>query len=174
MQRTQVQESATEKQISFIRSLGAERVSPTGQWKWGSDPDYFANLSKSEASYVISKMLSLPRKPKDTLQVDVPEAKPVEGVHSVHTSKGVAVVKVQKALYGSGRLYSKVWSPSQHKFVRVSGWLAKTSKGTLITKEEAARFGALYGCCARCSRPLTDEESIANGFGPVCAQQMGW
>lgn len=168
------QEFATEKQVSFIKSLGNERISPTGSWKWGSDPDYFHNLTKAQASSVITKMLALPRKPKETLPIEVPKAKPVEGIHVVHTSKGTAYVKVQKALYGSGRLYSKVWSPSAHQFVRVSGWLAKVNEGTLMSKEEAKKFGDLYGVCCRCSRPLTDEESIAAGVGPVCITKMGF
>ena len=167
--------AASEKQIAFIKSLGAERVSPTGEWKWGSDPDYFNNLTKEKASYVISKMKALPRKQQEMLPVEVTAStKPVEGIHTVKTSKGVAFVKVLTAHYGSGRLYTKVWSPSAQKFVRASGWLKKTSEGTLMTKEEAAKFGALYNHCANCGKILSDEESVARGYGPVCASNMGW
>jgi hypothetical protein len=39
-----------------------------------------------------------------------------------------------------------------------------------MTKEEAAEYGDLYGVCINCQRTLTDEVSIAQGYGPVCAQ----
>lgn len=165
---------ASEKQVSFLKALGTERVSPTGTWQWADNPEYFLNLTKEGASYAISKMKALPRKQAETLPVEVPKTKPVEGIHVVNTSKGVAIVKVQVAMYGSGRLYTKVWSPSAMKFIRVSGWLSKVSEATLMTKEQATKYGTLYGVCLRCSRPLTDEESIAQGFGPVCAGKMGW
>ena len=39
-----------------------------------------------------------------------------------------------------------------------------------MTKEKAAEYGALYNTCINCQRTLTDEVSIAQGFGPICAQ----
>lgn len=166
---------ATEKQVSYIKALGAQRVSPTGTWQWESDVDYFATLDKSKASYVISRMQGLPKKQAETLPVDAHvQGAPVEGVHTVKTSKGVAIVKVQTAIYGSGRLYTKVFSPSAKKFVRQTGWLFKVSESTLMSKDEAAKFGALYGVCMRCARPLTDEDSIAAGLGSHCRSEMGF
>ena len=35
-------------------------------------------------------------------------------------------------------------------------------------------YGKLTGHCGRCGRLLEDEQSIANGIGPVCAQKSGW
>lgn len=50
----------------------------------------------------------------------------------------------------------------------------KAGKLSRVTPEDAKRFGDLYGVCMKCSRTLTDPESIANGIGPVCADKMGW
>lgn len=50
----------------------------------------------------------------------------------------------------------------------------KAGKLALMTPEDAKRFGDLYGVCFKCSRTLTDPESIAQGYGPVCAGKMGW
>lgn len=50
----------------------------------------------------------------------------------------------------------------------------KAGKLSLMTPEDAKRFGDLYGTCFKCSRTLTDPESIAQGYGPVCAGKMGW
>lgn len=38
-----------------------------------------------------------------------------------------------------------------------------------LSLEDAKKFGQIYGVCCMCGRTLTDEESIANGIGPICA-----
>lgn len=43
-----------------------------------------------------------------------------------------------------------------------------------MTPEDAKRFGDLYGQCFKCHRTLTDPESIAQGYGPICGGRMGW
>lgn len=47
-------------------------------------------------------------------------------------------------------------------------------KNQRITQEQAEKFGKIYGVCAICGRTLTDEQSIAQGIGPVCIKKMGW
>lgn len=47
-----------------------------------------------------------------------------------------------------------------HRFVRHE-WL--------LPLDEAKKFGQIYGVCCVCGRTLTDEISIANGIGPICA-----
>jgi hypothetical protein len=41
-----------------------------------------------------------------------------------------------------------------------------------MTVEEAKAFGLLYGRCIVCGRTLTDEKSIADGIGPICAAKV--
>jgi hypothetical protein len=38
----------------------------------------------------------------------------------------------------------------------------------------AIAYGRKFGKCSVCARDLTDDESIANGIGPVCAKKYGW
>jgi len=45
---------------------------------------------------------------------------------------------------------------------------------TKISPEQARAFGELYGKCIKCDSPLTDEESISRGYGPICARKMGF
>jgi len=45
-------------------------------------------------------------------------------------------------------------------------------KGEPMTLEVAQQYGKLYGVCAICGRTLTDEKSIADGIGPVCANNI--
>jgi hypothetical protein len=37
----------------------------------------------------------------------------------------------------------------------------------------AVAYGRKTGCCAICSRTLTDPESVARGIGPICAERFG-
>lgn len=57
-----------------------------------------------------------------------------------------------------------------------AGGLAKAGveKAWRMNREDAAKFGRLYGVCVRCHRDLTDEVSIDRAMGPVCAGKMGW
>jgi hypothetical protein len=38
----------------------------------------------------------------------------------------------------------------------------------------AVAFGKAWGICTVCGRTLTDDESIARGIGPICADKYGW
>lgn len=41
-------------------------------------------------------------------------------------------------------------------------------------KAAMAAYGHLVGHCGVCNRLLEDEESVARGIGPICAQKYGW
>lgn len=80
------------------------------------------------------------------------------------------IVKVQVAVHGSGNLYGKVLDPEHGTFDYTRGILSEVrTTGTRLTLERAKELGHLYGMCIRCGATLTDESSIANGIGPVCA-----
>lgn len=38
----------------------------------------------------------------------------------------------------------------------------------------AVAYGQRTGCCSVCNLPLTNEESIELGIGPICRKRMGW
>ena len=44
----------------------------------------------------------------------------------------------------------------------------------VMTQDEAAAFGRLHSFCCNCCRDLDDDRSLAAGYGPVCADNMGW
>lgn len=82
------------------------------------------------------------------------------------------VVKVQEARNGTGRIYAKALDPQTGTFTYVPGLVKRLEKGAeRLTVEQAAAYGHLYGICVCCGRDLTDEQSIANGIGPVCAKK---
>lgn len=72
-----------------------------------------------------------------------------------------------------GRKYAKVLTEEGKWIYAPSKLNTIRNLGKLLTVEEAAAQGRLYGFCIVCSRRLTDEESIAAGIGPVCAKRLG-
>lgn len=54
----------------------------------------------------------------------------------------------------------------------VKGAAHKLRPETKMTLEQAKHYGKLYGMCIKCGRTLTDEVSISEGIGPVCAGKM--
>lgn len=87
-------------------------------------------------------------------------------------SNGGTCFKVQVAVHGSGRLYAKRLT-SDGRFVVAPGAMRDISaRGRKLSIEEAKAYGRLYGTCIRCGRTLTDEDSIAAGIGPICAEKF--
>jgi hypothetical protein len=182
---------ASDKQVALVKKLLDEK-DVTGTlynapaWVDGvTGPDGIVrhpadHMTKREASDIIDALFKCPRK---NAPVKVGSG-PVEGMHFID---GV-VIKVQRAVHGSGNLYAKqlvvlteaelaadgtVLVPATAKFEYAPGVVNKTSVETLMTKEDGAKFGRLYGMCIKCAATLTDEESIERGMGPICAGK-GW
>lgn len=94
-----------------------------------------------------------------------------EGMHAY----GGMIWKVQAAVNGSGRVYAKALEEDGDggwTFTYVPGAVRNLSERTLLSLDEAKKFGALYGTCCVCARTLTNEESIAAGIGPICAEKF--
>ena len=110
-----------------------------------------------------------------------PEPVTQDGMY--RTPEGV-IYKVQIAHHGSGNLYAKRmwliegWEFETHgkrkaTFEFERGAIRKLTADMKMTLEQAKEFGALYGMCCKCGAILTDEYSISNGIGPICASK-GW
>lgn len=83
--------------------------------------------------------------------------------------------KVQRAVHGSGLLYAKrldVEPGRTGTFTYEPGAIRRLRPEHRMTLEDAKAFGKLYGVCCQCGRTLTDEQSIADGIGPVCAGRL--
>lgn len=98
---------------------------------------------------------------------------PVEGVYKDRNGTLYKVVESQ-----NGHFYARAWQDTVG-----AGDLAWEYAGRRplyhltaadrLTAEDAAKFGHLTGQCVFCARRLTDERSIAVGYGPVCAEREG-
>lgn len=156
----------TDKQIGFARKLIEER---DVDWNlWSEAMRSLGRWNKRELSREIDELLAT--KPAREVQV---VAETPEGVHYF----GDRVYKVQRSEFG--RLYAKVLEvevdgdlTSRASWQYVGGDpLRNLTDDTLLSFEDAVRFGQLYGACAVCGRLLTDEDSIQRGIGPVCAKR---
>lgn len=178
--------TVTEKQISFINQLQAER-------RWEDIP---AMVQKVELARAAWRNKCLDRQMASALIHDlgfmperevapVIEEVSIEGMHRLDGK----IYKVQVAVHGSGRPYAKVLVTDQigtcggcekcdgedrcpvysSRFEYAAGVVRRLSLETRLSLSEAKEFGAVYGTCCVCSRTLTNEVSIEAGIGPICA-----
>lgn len=74
------------------------------------------------------------------------------------------------AEYGQGRRYG-TQSPGRP----YRGQIELELSLILANPGEAMRaYGRLVGKCGACGRHLEDEESVARGIGPICAERLGY
>lgn len=132
----------------------------------GSPEDY--RRTPEEITYILTG---------DRPSWDAPVRTPVTEDGMYQTKDG-SIFKVQVAVNGSGRLYAKKLVPNDDP--AVNDWRFEYAPGALkllcaedrLTLDKAKKFGKMYGVCCNCGRTLTDETSIAEGIGPICAGRI--
>ena len=72
------------------------------------------------------------------------------------------------AAYGQGQKYGSQ-RPGQHYAGQIVEQLRVIAADPMAA---CAAYGHLVGRCGRCGRPLEDEESVARGLGPICADKF--
>ena len=148
---------ATDKQAAFIRKLGAEK----GLTDEAIETVLAALQNPGDASRAIDTLKAAPKvgpasEPKDELQ------------DAIYKIDG----EIRKVYHTqAGHQVAKVWQDGEWEYVGKRGLRGLTDEHRM-TLEEAKEFGAIYGICCNCSRRLTDEVSIEEGIGPVCAKRF--
>lgn len=173
---------ASEKQISFIRSMYVTTDEAFGEGMSEIfEEELIKGIDKKRASKIIEKLMPRFNEAKRILsERRIAQRKaesntaPAEDGYYVRGESFVCV-KWNRAKTGQ---YATVWDGSSWEYdgreSRTIVQEVKAGKLAPMTPEDAKRFGDLYGTCFKCSRTLTDPESIAQGYGPVCAGRMGW
>lgn len=159
--------TATAKQIDFINGLKADRefdpaVIETATALWRAEA-----FDTQAASVTINALLASPR----IKRIPAPSDPDLQGMHKI----GDLIVKVQRAIHGSGNLYAKALVQDEEGdwfFEYRPGLIREVSNQTKLTLEQAREWGALYGTCAVCGATLTNETSIEAGIGPVCRRKF--
>jgi len=148
---------ASDAQVSFLNSLLEGRIIDEATL---AEIGSVEMLDKKEASDWISVLKNLPRKPIAGKEAPAYAVLP-EGIYF----KAGEVYKVKKS--GAGRMYAtKLVGTS---FVYDMAYIRELAVEDKITLAQAREYGIKYGVCCICGRTLTDEVSVANGIGPVCA-----
>lgn len=91
--------------------------------------------------------------------------------------------KLYKSLInvGTDRRFAKVLDPKTGEWSYAKGAMAYLRQAEKITVAQAIEFGrqfstdpdlALYGRCFMCGRPLSNQESIDLGIGPICRDSL--
>jgi hypothetical protein len=71
-----------------------------------------------------------------------------------------------------GILCLKLWDEDTKEFT-YAGSARRAPAGLVqLSIEESREFGRATGTCIRCMRHLTDDESVRNGIGPICASRL--
>lgn len=106
-----------------------------------------------------------------TVTVGPDEVHMLDGVFfRTRRSRSTGRTFAQRAIVRTG-----TWGDSTRvQWVMARGSVFELSESTRLTSDQAREFGVLNGVCIRCTRTLTDERSVAAGYGAVCARRMGW
>lgn len=160
----------SEDQLNYIRILIAERDVPAA-YK-ASIGEYLDKnkFSRRGATETITKLLSM--------------AKINEITEGMYKTPDGGIYRVVVAIHGSGRLYAtklevtrdvvrdasgKILVAAEVKFFREKGAIFRLRGDWKMSREDAKKFGELYGVCVRCATELTKPESIERGMGDTCA-----
>ncbi len=167
----------------LLAAQGKDDTKPNAMVERYSD-EFFNGLTTRAAidkeftstSALIDRLKLELSKAKQEARKNAPTAKQ-ESAKDGYYVNGDTFVCVKWNRAGTGQ-YATVWDGDSWEYDgRESRKLVadvKAGKLSPMTPEDAKRFGDLYGTCFKCSRTLTDPESIAQGYGPVCAGRMGW
>lgn len=186
----------TNKQLSFIERLMDERdlaASPKFREATASMDEHerqayistikagLQDLSRSEASAYIERLLELPRRsasrsasaPAPASSYDVPA-----GRYAVEREDGaLAFYRLDRPTEGRWAGYMFLSVQASDELHPIKGHAAKEAILSKIAADPAGaarRYGQEIGSCAICGRTLTDETSREYGIGPVCRENTGW
>ena len=165
-------ELASEKQLRLAQQLHRERKRPEAMYLGWTDREVEEKInkfSKGEASGFISVMLQQDKRP-DVRQTVVADTPP--GIYWNPKTQQVFKVYMTRSLYKAMKTFLQAedgtWS-----WVYLGRIDRHFDVDTmeLMPIEEAKKFGQVNGYCIRCGALLTDEGSIAEGIGPICAEK---
>jgi len=175
----------TEGQARFLRNLIGQKLAPASELTVAllAKVDL---LTKIEAKRHLDDLQQLPDYVAPaTADQPAPRRKgpEVEADGMYRDPATGDIFKVQIAHHGSGKLYAKklvkldepttVRGKEAHfAFEMARGAIMTIKPEWRMTREDAAEFGHLYGCCMKCGTVLTDEASIERGIGPKCAESF--
>jgi hypothetical protein len=161
---------ASEKQVAYLKSLLASRVITS---EVRGDIESRVNdgtLDSKTASKFIDALLISPKSATSNYSTKTSQL----AIGMYRTSDGT-IYRVHESR-DTGRRYAKRMDydlfSDKPRFVYAQGAIAKLSESDRMSLTEAKAWGVETGFCCVCGAFLTDEKSVANGIGPVCAKNV--
>lgn len=157
---------ATDAQVKYLRDLLATRVIDANYRAMIEERIADGTLDKALASDAISAFRIAPKA----------AAKPAPSVAEGMYRKDGVIFRVHRSRE-SGNLYAKrleldLTGSGKPSFVYARGAIMGLSDAHKMSREDAKAFGVETGICCVCGAFLTDERSVAEGIGPVCAKRF--
>lgn len=112
-------------------------------------------ISKATASHKISKLCAMP----DVNELDEGMYRVGEDIFKVYRTRERDILVTKQLTEGIFEYTGK--KP-----------LSYITAEDRMTLDEAKEYGRVTGTCCQCGRKLTDENSIAEGIGPVCSGKI--
>lgn len=182
---------ASHKQVRYAMDLLREK-----EWPDELSKSDIRNMERRQATKLINSLLAAPTKSRD--QSPIPEVP--AGRYALYTpgedpvaysyvdrqdlvpmKKGHWVFyQVDRPEEGkwAGRTFVKqlIGAPGEYRKEPVRGMRAARILTAIAADPEKASldYGQQSGVCGVCHSPLTNEDSLARGIGPVCASKTGW
>lgn len=175
-------ELASAAQVSYIMDMLLTR-----EWPDNLTAESVRSMERRQASKLIDSLKRAPVKKagrgEESPIPDVPA-----GRYAVYLARGgpqendheLLFVQVDKPNEGkwAGRTFVNqlIGAPGDYRRQRMSAMKeARVMTRIAANPEEAAlRYGKESGVCGVCRSPLTNENSLARGIGPICAGKTGW
>lgn len=148
---------ASDRQVNYLTSLLNERVFDTDKRDEALAKIRLGDMDKSTASYFIDLLLRAPK-----IRAAAPRVELEEG--GMYMYEGT-VYHIRRS--NAGHLYAVKLVGRSFQFVR--GMMNVLTPEHQLTLEQAKAYGVQYGVCCVCGRTLTNEVSVAEGIGPICA-----
>jgi hypothetical protein len=143
--------SGSDKQIAWITKTLLKERGVTSE----TDIKSLYTRCDYQARNVISELLTMPKAVAPKAEISEGMYKLDERIFKVYLNQANTTLLVKELIDTS--------------FEYVGSAQYKLPKGAVrMTLDEAKHYGKLTGTCCVCSRKLTDENSMANGIGPIC------
>lgn len=142
---------ASERQVAYITTLISERGYP--------EPVDIDTLTSKSASELITKLMAMPKLGRGSAKTLA------QGMY--HFEGEIYRLKESRE---TGRLYAKRLT-IDHKFEYAPGIAFRLTSDDKMTLEQAKAYGVETGICCVCGAFLTDERSVREGIGPICASK---
>lgn len=160
--------ASTLAQHRFIQRLRTEKGEPQ------CGDAFLHALTKRQASDEINRLKAMPSVFKESNH----PAKVKHGEYVGNTGLQRGGVHVVDGRYyrvhqsqNSGNLYACLWNGEGFDYA--AGAIKLLNPGNKATAEQAAAFGAMTERCCFCAKAIDTPESVAVGYGPICAAKFG-